>query len=254
MTVTFPRFDATRSLQDWAATVRTAVNSEFKQSPDDIVLGFSLGSTTKLKSGGQNSRGVINAADISCGSSGGLGVAHAVGDAPSGGRTPWCAPGRGPSSVPDAAVGLLSVQDTPRKPRSPASARPTGPAPTMGTGVRAGLGIEIVTVEAAYLSVRWALVESSQTCDDLMRDTQRQAMRIRVLPGTLHESVLRGRHYYSKNSLSFISRDPNELAPPLPQDVQLIRIMLEQVSRHFRLCELIADALRGDIAEKTTRS
>jgi hypothetical protein len=45
VTVTFPRLDETRSLHDWAATVRAEVAKQFKQTPDDIVLSFSLGKT-----------------------------------------------------------------------------------------------------------------------------------------------------------------------------------------------------------------
>src|SRR5262245_21802096 len=38
------------------------------------------------------------------------------------------------------SVFSINVQETPRQPRSPASARPTGPAPTIRTGVRALIG------------------------------------------------------------------------------------------------------------------
>jgi hypothetical protein len=43
VTVTFPRLDATRPLAELAETVRHAVASHFRQTPGDIVLGFSLG-------------------------------------------------------------------------------------------------------------------------------------------------------------------------------------------------------------------
>src|SRR6266481_3625972 len=38
------------------------------------------------------------------------------------------------------SVFSISVQGTPRQPRSPASASPTGPAPTIRIGVRSGTG------------------------------------------------------------------------------------------------------------------
>jgi hypothetical protein len=43
VTVTFPRIDEKRPLPELAETVRHAVTSHFKQTPGDIVLGFSLG-------------------------------------------------------------------------------------------------------------------------------------------------------------------------------------------------------------------
>jgi hypothetical protein len=43
VTVTFPRLYEAKPLREVAATVRKAVGKEFKQTPDDIVLGFSLG-------------------------------------------------------------------------------------------------------------------------------------------------------------------------------------------------------------------
>jgi hypothetical protein len=43
VTVTFPRINETKTLPELAETVRRAVNSRFKQTPDDIVLAFSLG-------------------------------------------------------------------------------------------------------------------------------------------------------------------------------------------------------------------
>ena len=43
VTVTFPRIDEKRPLPELAETVRHAVTSHFRQTPNDIVLGFSLG-------------------------------------------------------------------------------------------------------------------------------------------------------------------------------------------------------------------
>jgi hypothetical protein len=43
VTVTFPRLDDKRPLPELAETVRHAVASHFRQTPEDIVLGFSLG-------------------------------------------------------------------------------------------------------------------------------------------------------------------------------------------------------------------
>jgi hypothetical protein len=43
VTVTFPRLYDKKPLPELAATVRSAVASHFKQIPNDIVLGFSLG-------------------------------------------------------------------------------------------------------------------------------------------------------------------------------------------------------------------
>jgi hypothetical protein len=43
VTVTFPRIDEKKPLPELAETVRRAVTSHFRQTPGDIVLGFSLG-------------------------------------------------------------------------------------------------------------------------------------------------------------------------------------------------------------------
>lgn len=43
VTVTFPRLYRDKPLTDLAVTVRRTVTQEFKQTPDDIVLAFSLG-------------------------------------------------------------------------------------------------------------------------------------------------------------------------------------------------------------------
>jgi len=43
VTVTFPRLYRDKPLTELADTVRQIVTKEFKQSPDDIVLAFSLG-------------------------------------------------------------------------------------------------------------------------------------------------------------------------------------------------------------------
>jgi len=43
VTVAFPRIHETKSLRELADAVRTAVGKEFKQTPDNIVLAFSLG-------------------------------------------------------------------------------------------------------------------------------------------------------------------------------------------------------------------
>jgi hypothetical protein len=45
VTVTFPRMIEARSLSDLAQTVRHAVAAHFRQTPEDIILGFSLGRT-----------------------------------------------------------------------------------------------------------------------------------------------------------------------------------------------------------------
>jgi hypothetical protein len=45
VTVAFPRIHDTKSLRELAAAVRTAIDKEFKQTPDNIVLAFSLGKT-----------------------------------------------------------------------------------------------------------------------------------------------------------------------------------------------------------------
>jgi len=42
VTVTFPRIDEKRPLPELAETVRHAVANHFRQTPGDIVLGFSL--------------------------------------------------------------------------------------------------------------------------------------------------------------------------------------------------------------------
>jgi len=43
VTVTFPRLYDAKPLSELSEIVRHAVATEFKQTPDDIVLGFSLG-------------------------------------------------------------------------------------------------------------------------------------------------------------------------------------------------------------------
>jgi hypothetical protein len=43
VTVTFPRIDDKRPIGEFAETVRRAVGRHFRQTPRDIVLGFSLG-------------------------------------------------------------------------------------------------------------------------------------------------------------------------------------------------------------------
>jgi hypothetical protein len=45
VTVAFPRLYEGKSLDELAETVRRSVTGEFKQTPDDIVLAFSLGKT-----------------------------------------------------------------------------------------------------------------------------------------------------------------------------------------------------------------
>ncbi len=45
VTVTFPRLYAAKPLEQLADTVRRSVASRFNQTPDDIVLSFSLGQT-----------------------------------------------------------------------------------------------------------------------------------------------------------------------------------------------------------------
>jgi hypothetical protein len=45
VTVAFPRLYEGKSLDELAETVRRTVTGEFKQTPDDIVLAFSLGKT-----------------------------------------------------------------------------------------------------------------------------------------------------------------------------------------------------------------
>jgi hypothetical protein len=46
ITVTFPRIYEARPLGEIAEVVRRSVSSHFKQTPEDIVLGFSLGKPT----------------------------------------------------------------------------------------------------------------------------------------------------------------------------------------------------------------
>jgi hypothetical protein len=43
VTVQFPRIDESKRLGELAESVRASVNKEFKQTPDNIVLAFSLG-------------------------------------------------------------------------------------------------------------------------------------------------------------------------------------------------------------------
>ncbi|QDW41636.1 hypothetical protein FFI89_033655 [Bradyrhizobium sp. KBS0727] len=43
VTVTFPKLYDAKPLRELADVVRAAVRKEFKQTPEDIVLGFSLG-------------------------------------------------------------------------------------------------------------------------------------------------------------------------------------------------------------------
>lgn len=43
VTVTFPRIDDTRPLREIAEAVRRSVTAHFKQTPNDILLTFSLG-------------------------------------------------------------------------------------------------------------------------------------------------------------------------------------------------------------------
>jgi hypothetical protein len=45
VTVTFPRLYDAKPLRELAEAVHAAVGKEFKQTPDDIVLAFSLGRT-----------------------------------------------------------------------------------------------------------------------------------------------------------------------------------------------------------------
>ena len=42
VTVTYPRILETKSVQELAEAVRAAIGKQFKQTPDNIVLGFSL--------------------------------------------------------------------------------------------------------------------------------------------------------------------------------------------------------------------
>ena len=50
VSVTFPQLIDDKPLRDLAETVRTAVTTEFKQTPDNIVLGFALGKAPPGKS------------------------------------------------------------------------------------------------------------------------------------------------------------------------------------------------------------
>lgn len=45
VTVTFPRLYDTKPVRELAEAVRAAVGKEFRQTPEDIVLAFSLGRT-----------------------------------------------------------------------------------------------------------------------------------------------------------------------------------------------------------------
>ncbi len=49
VTVTFPRLYEAKPLPEFAETVRRAVGNRFKQTPDDIVLSFSLGKSASGK-------------------------------------------------------------------------------------------------------------------------------------------------------------------------------------------------------------
>jgi hypothetical protein len=49
VTVTFPRLYDARPLQELAEATRVAVGKEFKQTPDNIVLGFSLAAGTRAE-------------------------------------------------------------------------------------------------------------------------------------------------------------------------------------------------------------
>lgn len=49
VTVTFPQVLDNRPLRELAETVRSAVLNEFKQTPETIVLGFSLGKSSAEK-------------------------------------------------------------------------------------------------------------------------------------------------------------------------------------------------------------
>ena len=50
VTVTFPQLIDTKPVRELAETVRATVTKEFKQTPDNIVLGFSLGKSAPGKS------------------------------------------------------------------------------------------------------------------------------------------------------------------------------------------------------------
>ena len=45
VTVAFPRIHETKPLRELAEAARSAVEKQFKQTPDNIVLAFSLGTT-----------------------------------------------------------------------------------------------------------------------------------------------------------------------------------------------------------------
>ena len=45
MTVTFPKLYEAKPVRELADVVRTSVRKQFKQAPEDIELGFSLGAT-----------------------------------------------------------------------------------------------------------------------------------------------------------------------------------------------------------------
>jgi hypothetical protein len=49
VTVLFPRLYEAKPLTEFAETVRRAVGNRFKQTPDDIVLSFSLGKSAPAK-------------------------------------------------------------------------------------------------------------------------------------------------------------------------------------------------------------
>jgi hypothetical protein len=49
VTVSFPKIYTARTLAEFSETVRAAVTNRFKQTPDDIVLAFSLGPSTAGK-------------------------------------------------------------------------------------------------------------------------------------------------------------------------------------------------------------
>jgi hypothetical protein len=46
VTVTFPRVFDAKPLNELAEDIRAAVKKEFKQTPEEIILGFSLNATT----------------------------------------------------------------------------------------------------------------------------------------------------------------------------------------------------------------
>jgi hypothetical protein len=47
VTVIFPRIDDKQPIREFAETVRRAVGKRFRQTPRDIVLGFSLGTSPR---------------------------------------------------------------------------------------------------------------------------------------------------------------------------------------------------------------